>query len=71
MSPVCLRNLGIPSNQPEDRQGMFRARRPGTGHLRHSSESKDTEGNNTILPFTSQFNRNLKPEDWKHMDQVL
>ncbi|MBW0516016.1 hypothetical protein O181_055731 [Austropuccinia psidii MF-1] len=23
------------------------------------------------LPFTSQFNRNLKPEDWKDMDQVL
>ncbi|MBW0526170.1 hypothetical protein O181_065885 [Austropuccinia psidii MF-1] len=25
----------------------------------------------TTLPFTSQFNRNLKPEDWKDMDQVL
>ncbi|MBW0510441.1 hypothetical protein O181_050156 [Austropuccinia psidii MF-1] len=23
------------------------------------------------LPFTFQFNRNLKPEDWKDMDQVL
>ncbi|MBW0571516.1 hypothetical protein O181_111231, partial [Austropuccinia psidii MF-1] len=23
------------------------------------------------LPFTLQFNRNIKPEDWKHMDQVL
>ncbi|MBW0486641.1 hypothetical protein O181_026356 [Austropuccinia psidii MF-1] len=23
------------------------------------------------LPFTSQFNRNLKPQDWKDMDQVL
>ncbi|MBW0519425.1 hypothetical protein O181_059140 [Austropuccinia psidii MF-1] len=23
------------------------------------------------LPFTFQFNRNLKPEDWKNMDQVL
>ncbi|MBW0545230.1 hypothetical protein O181_084945 [Austropuccinia psidii MF-1] len=23
------------------------------------------------LPFTFQFNRNLKPEDWKGMDQVL
>ncbi|MBW0467185.1 hypothetical protein O181_006900 [Austropuccinia psidii MF-1] len=23
------------------------------------------------LPFTFQFNRSLKPEDWKDMDQVL
>ncbi|MBW0488713.1 hypothetical protein O181_028428 [Austropuccinia psidii MF-1] len=23
------------------------------------------------LPFTFQFNRNLKPEDWKYMDKVL
>ncbi|MBW0528206.1 hypothetical protein O181_067921 [Austropuccinia psidii MF-1] len=23
------------------------------------------------MPFTLQFNRNLKPEDWKDMDQVL
>ncbi|MBW0471768.1 hypothetical protein O181_011483 [Austropuccinia psidii MF-1] len=23
------------------------------------------------LPFTFQLNRNLKPEDWKDMDQVL
>ncbi|MBW0573500.1 hypothetical protein O181_113215 [Austropuccinia psidii MF-1] len=23
------------------------------------------------FPFKFQFNRNLKPEDWKHMDQVL
>ncbi|MBW0586637.1 hypothetical protein O181_126352 [Austropuccinia psidii MF-1] len=25
----------------------------------------------STLPFTLQFNRNLKPEDWKVMDQVL
>ncbi|MBW0527805.1 hypothetical protein O181_067520 [Austropuccinia psidii MF-1] len=25
----------------------------------------------STLPFTLQFNRNLKPEDWKDMDQVL
>ncbi|MBW0573374.1 hypothetical protein O181_113089 [Austropuccinia psidii MF-1] len=23
------------------------------------------------IPFTFKFNRNLKPEDWKDMDQVL
>ncbi|MBW0590890.1 hypothetical protein O181_130605 [Austropuccinia psidii MF-1] len=25
----------------------------------------------STLPFTLQFNRNLKPDDWKDMDQVL
>ncbi|MBW0573042.1 hypothetical protein O181_112757 [Austropuccinia psidii MF-1] len=25
----------------------------------------------STLPFTLQFNRNLKPEDWKDMDQAL
>ncbi|MBW0583743.1 hypothetical protein O181_123458, partial [Austropuccinia psidii MF-1] len=25
----------------------------------------------STLPFTLHFNRNLKPEDWKDMDQVL
>ncbi|MBW0551018.1 hypothetical protein O181_090733 [Austropuccinia psidii MF-1] len=25
----------------------------------------------STLPFTFQFNRNLKPEDWKDLDQVL
>ncbi|MBW0465995.1 hypothetical protein O181_005710 [Austropuccinia psidii MF-1] len=25
----------------------------------------------TMMPFTFQFNRNLKIEDWKDMDQVL
>ncbi|MBW0482567.1 hypothetical protein O181_022282 [Austropuccinia psidii MF-1] len=25
----------------------------------------------SALPFTIQFNRNLKPEDWKDMDQIL
>ncbi|MBW0466902.1 hypothetical protein O181_006617 [Austropuccinia psidii MF-1] len=47
MSPAHLRNLGIPRNQPEDRQGWFRTRRPETGHLGHSGGWKDTEGKNT------------------------
>ncbi|MBW0474632.1 hypothetical protein O181_014347 [Austropuccinia psidii MF-1] len=44
MSPVHLRNLGIPMNQPEDRPGLFRARRSGSGS--HSGW-QDTEGNHT------------------------
>ncbi|MBW0517630.1 hypothetical protein O181_057345 [Austropuccinia psidii MF-1] len=45
MSPVHLRSLGIPSNQPENRQALFRTRRPGTGHLGQNSGLKNTEGN--------------------------
>ncbi|MBW0541114.1 hypothetical protein O181_080829 [Austropuccinia psidii MF-1] len=47
MSPVQLRNLGIPRNQPEDRKGLFRTRRSGVGHLGNSSGWKDAEGNHT------------------------
>ncbi|MBW0526111.1 hypothetical protein O181_065826 [Austropuccinia psidii MF-1] len=47
MSPVHLRNLGFKRNQPEDREGLSRNRRPGRGHLGHSSGWQDTEGNHT------------------------
>ncbi|MBW0469003.1 hypothetical protein O181_008718 [Austropuccinia psidii MF-1] len=47
MSHVHLRNLGIPKNQPEDRVGLSRTRRPGRGHLAHCGGWKDTEENNT------------------------
>ncbi|MBW0475280.1 hypothetical protein O181_014995 [Austropuccinia psidii MF-1] len=47
MSPVHLRNLGIPRNQPEDRQCLFRTRRSGAGHLEQSGGWQDTQGNHT------------------------
>ncbi|MBW0515126.1 hypothetical protein O181_054841 [Austropuccinia psidii MF-1] len=47
MSPVHLKNLAIPRDQPKDRQGLLRTRRPGTGNLGHSSGWQDTEGNHT------------------------
>ncbi|MBW0529346.1 hypothetical protein O181_069061 [Austropuccinia psidii MF-1] len=47
MSPVHLRYLGFQRNQPEDREGLSRTRRPGRGHLGHSGGWKDTEGNHT------------------------
>ncbi|MBW0558225.1 hypothetical protein O181_097940 [Austropuccinia psidii MF-1] len=47
MLPVHLRNLGIPRNQPEDREGLSRTRRPGRGHLGHSGGWQETEGNHT------------------------
>ncbi|MBW0493668.1 hypothetical protein O181_033383 [Austropuccinia psidii MF-1] len=47
MSPVYLSNLGIPRNQPEDREGLCRTRIHGSGHLGHSGGWQDTEGNHT------------------------
>ncbi|MBW0494366.1 hypothetical protein O181_034081 [Austropuccinia psidii MF-1] len=47
MSPVHLRKLTIPRNEPEDREGLSRTRIPGRGHLEHSGGWQNTEGNYT------------------------
>ncbi|MBW0472002.1 hypothetical protein O181_011717 [Austropuccinia psidii MF-1] len=47
MSPVHLRNLGFQRNQPDDREGLSRTRRPGRGLLGHSGRWQDTKGNHT------------------------
>ncbi|MBW0482821.1 hypothetical protein O181_022536 [Austropuccinia psidii MF-1] len=47
MSPAYLRDLGFQRNQPEDREGLSRTRRPGRGHVGHSRGWKNTEGNHT------------------------
>ncbi|MBW0485877.1 hypothetical protein O181_025592 [Austropuccinia psidii MF-1] len=47
MSPVHLRNLVFQRNQPEDREGFSRTRRPGGGHLGHSGGWHDTDGTHT------------------------
>ncbi|MBW0531333.1 hypothetical protein O181_071048 [Austropuccinia psidii MF-1] len=47
MSPVQLRSLGFQRNQPEDREGLSRTRKPGRGNLGHSGGWQDTEGNHT------------------------
>ncbi|MBW0491380.1 hypothetical protein O181_031095 [Austropuccinia psidii MF-1] len=56
MSPVNLRNLGLQTNQPEDREGLSRTRRPERGHLGHSGRWQDTEGNhnNSSIHFPIQ-----------------
>ncbi|MBW0469029.1 hypothetical protein O181_008744 [Austropuccinia psidii MF-1] len=71
MSPVHLRNLGIPRNQPEDTEGLFRTRRPGREHLGHSGGWQDIEGNHTHSAIHFPIQQNLTPEHWKDMDQVL
>ncbi|MBW0493586.1 hypothetical protein O181_033301 [Austropuccinia psidii MF-1] len=45
MSPVHLRDLGIPRNQPKDREGLSRTKKPGRGHLGHSGRWQDIEEN--------------------------
>ncbi|MBW0485204.1 hypothetical protein O181_024919 [Austropuccinia psidii MF-1] len=47
MSPVYPMDLGFQRNQPEDREGLFRTRRPGRGHLGHSGGWQKNEGNHT------------------------
>ncbi|MBW0465159.1 hypothetical protein O181_004874 [Austropuccinia psidii MF-1] len=47
MLPVDLRHFGFQRHQPEDREGFSRTRRPGKGHLGHSSGWQDIEGNYT------------------------
>ncbi|MBW0502881.1 hypothetical protein O181_042596 [Austropuccinia psidii MF-1] len=52
MSPVHLRNLGVPRNQPEDRESLSRTRSPGRGHLGHSG--LEGYGSSSSAPPTSQ-----------------
>ncbi|MBW0592823.1 hypothetical protein O181_132538 [Austropuccinia psidii MF-1] len=49
MSPVHLRDLSFQRNQPEDREGLSRTRRPERGHLGHSSGWQSNEGDNINL----------------------
>ncbi|MBW0489379.1 hypothetical protein O181_029094 [Austropuccinia psidii MF-1] len=47
MSTAYLRDLGSQRNQPEDRGGFSRTRRPGRRHLGHSGGWQNTKGNHT------------------------
>ncbi|MBW0500984.1 hypothetical protein O181_040699 [Austropuccinia psidii MF-1] len=49
MSPVNHRDLGFQRNQPEDRDGLSRTRRPERGHLGHSRGWQNNEGDNINL----------------------
>ncbi|MBW0570528.1 hypothetical protein O181_110243 [Austropuccinia psidii MF-1] len=55
MSPVHLRNLGFQRNQPEDREGLSRTRRPGGGHLGYSGYGSSSSAPPTPQrPFSMQ-----------------
>ncbi|MBW0499783.1 hypothetical protein O181_039498 [Austropuccinia psidii MF-1] len=60
MSPVHLRNLAIPRNQPEDIEGFPRTRRPGKEHLGHSCGWQHIEGNHTHSSIHIQIQK--KPQ---------
>ncbi|MBW0543331.1 hypothetical protein O181_083046, partial [Austropuccinia psidii MF-1] len=46
MSPIYLRDLGFQRNQPEDREGLSRTRRPGRAHLGESGAWPNNEVDN-------------------------
>ncbi|MBW0473394.1 hypothetical protein O181_013109 [Austropuccinia psidii MF-1] len=71
MSPVHLRNLGIPRNQPEDREGLFKNRIPKRGHLGHSGGWHETEENHAHYSIHLPTQQKVKQEDWKDIDQAL
>ncbi|MBW0520544.1 hypothetical protein O181_060259, partial [Austropuccinia psidii MF-1] len=58
-------NLGISRNQPEDREGLEE------DTLDTVVDGKTLREIIPTLQFTFQFNRDLKPEDWKDIDEVL
>ncbi|MBW0486970.1 hypothetical protein O181_026685 [Austropuccinia psidii MF-1] len=60
MSPVHLRNLGIPRNQPENREGLSRTIRPGGGHVGHSVGWQNIEGNH--IHSSVHFSIQHKPQ---------
>ncbi|MBW0482007.1 hypothetical protein O181_021722 [Austropuccinia psidii MF-1] len=55
MSPVYLRDLGFQRNQPEDREGLSRTRRPGRGHLGHSGGWQNNGEDNINLAIITPF----------------
>ncbi|MBW0494863.1 hypothetical protein O181_034578 [Austropuccinia psidii MF-1] len=68
MSPVHLRKLGT--------QGKIKRTDKECSEPEYQGQDNIADGRTlreiiTILPFAFQFNKDLKPEDWKDMDQAL
>ncbi|MBW0538505.1 hypothetical protein O181_078220 [Austropuccinia psidii MF-1] len=62
MSSVYLREAGFQRNQPSDREGLSRTRRPGRGHLGHSSgwQNNDVDNNNLAIHTPFQQRRQTR-----------
>ncbi|MBW0512954.1 hypothetical protein O181_052669 [Austropuccinia psidii MF-1] len=50
-----VKDLGFQWNQPEDREGLFRTRRPGRQHLGHSGGWQNNNGDNINLAIHTPF----------------
>ncbi|MBW0518020.1 hypothetical protein O181_057735 [Austropuccinia psidii MF-1] len=61
MTPVHFRDLGFQRNQPEDREGFSRTRRPGRGNLGHSGGWQNNEGDNINPAIHTQIQQ--EPEN--------
>ncbi|MBW0487912.1 hypothetical protein O181_027627 [Austropuccinia psidii MF-1] len=71
MSPVHHSKLGIPGTSQRREKtcsGPEDIKEDTLNTVVHGMALREII---TTLPFTFQYNRNLKPEDWKDMDQVL
>ncbi|MBW0495452.1 hypothetical protein O181_035167 [Austropuccinia psidii MF-1] len=68
MSPVHLRSLGVQRNQPEDIEGLSRARRPGRGYLGHSGTSSQRTGKIWIKFFSSPTPQRFISMDHGHKE---
>ncbi|MBW0556320.1 hypothetical protein O181_096035 [Austropuccinia psidii MF-1] len=78
MSPVHLRDLGFQRNKPEDREGLSRTRRLGSGHLGHSGGWQNNEGDNINLAIHTPFQqgprtreRNSLGRTWSKLPEDL
>ncbi|MBW0505758.1 hypothetical protein O181_045473 [Austropuccinia psidii MF-1] len=71
MSPVHLRDLGFQMHHTEDREGFLEPEDLEEDTLDTVVDGETLREITPTLPFTFQFNRNLKPEDWKYIDQVI
>ncbi|MBW0570042.1 hypothetical protein O181_109757 [Austropuccinia psidii MF-1] len=71
MSPVNLRNLCFKGTSQRTEKAC-----PEPGDLEEDTLNTVVDGKTLreiipTMPFKFQFNRNLRPEDWKDIDQVL
>ncbi|MBW0516832.1 hypothetical protein O181_056547 [Austropuccinia psidii MF-1] len=71
MSPVHFRNLGFKGTNRKTEEYCSEPEELEEDIFNTVVNGKTMREIIPTLPFTFQFNRNLKPEDWKDKDQVL
>ncbi|MBW0538813.1 hypothetical protein O181_078528 [Austropuccinia psidii MF-1] len=71
MSPVHLRTPGFQRNHQRIEKACPEREDLEEDTLHTVVDGKKLREIIRTLPFIFQFNRNLKPEGWKDMDQIL